>query len=101
MAEQTLIQFRADRDLKNEVTDIFEELGMDMSTALRMFLVKSRQIKGLPFDVILSDQEAEKVRARNVLKKARKEMAAVPQMSMEEIDAEIQATRAERKAKNQ
>ena len=30
MAEQVLIQFRADKELKQEVADIYEQLGMDL-----------------------------------------------------------------------
>ncbi len=42
MAEQVLIQFHADKALKQEVTEIYESLGMDLPTALRMFMSKSR-----------------------------------------------------------
>jgi len=40
MAEQVLIQFRADKALKHEVTEIYESLGMDLPTALRLFMNK-------------------------------------------------------------
>ena len=33
MAEQVLIQFRADKSLKQDVADIYEQLGMDLPTA--------------------------------------------------------------------
>ena len=52
----TLVQFRVDEDLKNEASALFEELGIDLSTALRMFLVRSVKEKGIPFDVKLSDE---------------------------------------------
>ena len=55
MNEQALIQFRADRELKEETTKIFASLGFDMSTALRMFLVKARQVRGLPFEAVLNE----------------------------------------------
>ena len=57
MAEQALIQFRADRKLKEETTKIFASLGFDMSTALRMFLVKARQVRGLPFEAIINERD--------------------------------------------
>ena len=38
MAEQVLIQFRADKELKQEVAEIYETLGMDLPTAFRMFM---------------------------------------------------------------
>ena len=35
MAEQVLIQFRADKALKQEVTEIYERLGMDLPNGKR------------------------------------------------------------------
>lgn len=55
MAEQVLIQFRADKELKQEVTKIYESLGIDLPTALRMFMNKSKMVKGIPFDVRLPE----------------------------------------------
>ena len=49
MPEQVLIQFRADKALKQEVTEIYESLGLDLPTAFRMFMSKSKMVKGLPF----------------------------------------------------
>ena len=55
MAEQVLIQFRADKALKQEVAEIYERLGMDLPTAFRMFMVKSKIEKGLPFQATLPE----------------------------------------------
>ena len=46
MTEQVLIQFRADKALKQEVTEIYENLGMDLPTAFRMFMVRSKWCEG-------------------------------------------------------
>lgn len=40
--KQTLVQFRVDSDLKNEVSEIYSALGMDLPTAFRMFMVRSK-----------------------------------------------------------
>ena len=53
MAEQTLVQARIDKELKQEVSDIYESLGMDLPTAIRMFFVRSRIVRGIPFDTTL------------------------------------------------
>ena len=58
MAEQVLIQFRADKALKQEVTEIYENLGMDLPTAFRMFMARSKMVKGLPFDAKLPEYYA-------------------------------------------
>jgi len=56
MAEQVLIQFRADKALKQEVAEIYETLGMDLPTAFRMFMAKSKMVKGLPFEATLPEK---------------------------------------------
>ena len=96
MAEQVLIQFRADKALKQDVADIYEQLGMDLPTAFRMFMKKSKQVRGLPFDAVLPETNSrEDFRASfNAL---REEASDVPEMTLDEINAEISAARADRK----
>ena len=53
MAEQDLIQIRIDKELKQEVAEIYEALGLDLPTAIRIFFIKSKMLHGLPFDMIL------------------------------------------------
>ncbi len=97
MAEQVLIQFRADKALKQEVTEIYEQLGLDLPTAFRMFMSKSKMVKGLPFEAILPEQSITRAEAKNAFYELRQQAAAVPEMSLDEINAEISAARAERK----
>ena len=56
MSDQIIMQFRVSKELKEEVSEIYNAMGMDMSTALRMFMVKSKQVRGLPFDAQLPDE---------------------------------------------
>lgn len=97
MAEQVLIQFRADKALKQEVTEIYERLGLDLPTAFRMFMTKSKMVKGLPFEATLPDQTITRTEAKNAFCELRRQAADVPEMSLDEINAEISAIRAERK----
>ncbi len=97
MAEQVLIQFRADKALKQEVTEIYETLGMDLPTAFRMFMAKSKMVKGLPFDAVLPEQTITRVEARNAFYELRRQAADVPEMSLDEINAEISSVRREKK----
>lgn len=97
MAEQVLIQFRADKALKQEVTEIYEKLGMDLPTAFRMFMAKSKMVKGLPFEATLPENAITRVEAKNAFYELRRQAADVPEMSLDEINAEILAVRAERK----
>lgn len=97
MAEQVLIQFRADKALKQEVTEIYERLGMDLPTAFRMFMAKSKMVKGLPFEATLPEKTITRTEARNAFYELRQQAANLPDMSLDEIDAEISAVRTERK----
>lgn len=96
MAEQVLIQFRADKALKQEVTEIYEKLGMDLPTAFRMFMARSKMVKGLPFDATLPKETITRAEAENAFYEQRRQAADAPEMSLEEINAEIASARAER-----
>jgi DNA-damage-inducible protein J len=47
----TTIQVRVDSDTKAAVDSLFSNLGLDTSTAVRMFLMASLEKNGLPFSV--------------------------------------------------
>lgn len=97
MAEQVLIQFRADKALKQEVSEIYSQLGIDLPTAFRMFMAKSRQVRGIPFDVVLTEPNEPREDFRVAFDALRNDATDVPEMSIEDINAEISAARAKRK----
>ena len=98
MAEQALVQARADKELKPEVTEIYEALGMDIPTAIRMFFVRSKMVRGIPFDTTLPKGIATRTEALSALDDMFKQAETVPEMTLEEINAEISDVRAARKA---
>ena len=51
----SIVQFRIDDDLKTQATAIYEELGLDLSTALRIFLKRSVAVRGIPFSMTLDN----------------------------------------------
>ena len=93
---ESVIQFRADKALKQDVADIYEQLGMDLPTAFRMFMKKSKQVRGLPFDAVLPETNTRED-FRAAFNALREEASDVPEMTLEEINAEISAARADRK----
>lgn len=97
MGDQVLIQFRVDKSLKEDVSRIYDELGLDLTTALRMFLAKSRIENGLPFDARLSDDALILAEGRKAFYRLRKDASSLPPISDEEIEAEIAEVRASRK----
>ncbi|MBR0395648.1 MAG: type II toxin-antitoxin system RelB/DinJ family antitoxin [Clostridiales bacterium] len=56
----SVIQVRVDDELRQEATEIFEDLGIDMSTAIRMFLKRTVKERGLPFSMIAIDDSTRK-----------------------------------------
>lgn len=96
MADQVLIQFRAEKSLKQEVASIYEQLGMDLPTAFRMFMKKSKQVRGLPFDAVLPEP-SHREDFGEAFYALRDEASNLPEMSLDEINEEIAAARAERK----
>ena len=47
----SIVQIRMDPVLRDTASKIFEDLGLDLPTAIRIFLKKSVAVHGLPFDV--------------------------------------------------
>jgi DNA-damage-inducible protein J len=47
----TTIQIRVDDKIKTAADALYSGLGLDISTAIRMFLYASLQVQGLPFEV--------------------------------------------------
>jgi DNA-damage-inducible protein J len=53
----TILQVRMDENLKKETSEIFRNLGLDMSTAVRLFLNRVVICQGLPFKMTLDQEE--------------------------------------------
>ena len=51
----SIVQFRIEDDLKAQATEIYEKLGLDLSTALRIFLKRSVAVRGIPFSMTLDN----------------------------------------------
>ena len=47
------IAVRVDDKLKKEATEVFSELGLDMTTAVKLFLKQSVLTRSIPFEVKL------------------------------------------------
>ena len=90
---------RKTNHLKQEVSDIYEQLGMDLPTAFRMFMKRSKLVKGLPFEAVLPEQTITRADALRAFYEARRQMADEPEMTLDEINAEINAARADRNTK--
>ena len=95
----SLIQVRVEDSLKDEAAQVFEKLGIDTSTAVRMFLKRSIMENGIPFKMTLPKEpyRAEKGYRAMVELNEESEKNGLADMSLEEINAEIESSRLERK----
>lgn len=97
----SVMQVRVDNELRTQATAVYEELGIDLPTAIRMFLKRSVAVNGVPFSMTLPRQgyNAERaIRAMQSLSEAAQQNGTAD-MSPEEINAEIAASRADRAAR--
>ena len=99
MSEQVLNQFRSDKALREDCVAIYEALGMDINTAFRMFMERTRMVRGLPFPAVLPETKMTRIEAQRAIDDLREEASNLPDISLEEINEEINAVRKERKAK--
>lgn len=51
MAKDTYLQVRIDPELKAEANELFSTMGITTSDAVRLFLVKCLNEKGIPFQL--------------------------------------------------
>ena len=52
---KTRMSIRLDSEVKEQAQQVFNHLGMDMTTAINIFLRQAIQYQGLPFDVRLDE----------------------------------------------
>ena len=61
--ETTNVNFRLDKKTKKEAEELFEDLGLNMTTALTMFVKASIREQGIPFEVRRDFPNAETIAA--------------------------------------
>lgn len=91
-----MLQVRVDDNLKEQASILYDNLGMDLSTAIRMFLKKSIQVGGIPFDVRYDDGSASFMIALHNIQQQSKENGN-DKLSIEDINEEIRLAREEKK----
>jgi DNA-damage-inducible protein J len=98
MSDTTNLNIRIDRNLKAEADQVFNALGMNLTTAITVFVKQAVRQRKIPFEVALdsgvSMQDLVAASERIWENSIRN---GTDKMTLEEIDAEIAASRAERK----
>ncbi len=63
MANTTNFRVRMDSDIKKQCETLYNEPGMNLSTAINVFLRQSLRVGGLPFDVRVEKPSKETIAA--------------------------------------
>jgi len=84
------IQVNVDDYLKDEADSLFESLGLDTSTAVRMFLIASTEAGGIPFPVAHNVDHEETLHESIAYRKAGGEFLTAEQ-SLANMQAAINA----------
>lgn len=90
---KTLVQFRTEDTLRIKASEICNKLGIDLSTYMRMCIVRLIQENGIPFSMKIDDiSENPAVKAMKTASRIANENG-ISDMTLDEINAEIAEVR--------
>ncbi len=72
-ATTSTMNIRMDKDVKEQAQRIFAQLGMDMTTAVNVFLRQAIRYNGFPFEVRLDTPNQETLDAINEVRQMKKD----------------------------
>ena len=84
-------QIRIDEDVKKSAVELFSQLGMDMSSAINIFLKQCILKNGLPFAVELPKYKPEVLEAMEEAKRISRDPNVKGYTDLEEIFRELDA----------
>ena len=87
-----MLQVRIDDELKNKASALFNELGIDLSTAVRIFLMKCLAVGGLPFEMNVSNTTLKFLAALESMGRTSKKLGN-DKMTLDQINEIIDKTR--------
>jgi len=102
MADTTNLSIRLDRGLKEQADRLFSAMGMNLTTAITVFIRQSVRQRKIPFEIALNSDTGKSLTMREAMAASERIWQNSAQngtdtITMEEIDAEIATSRAERK----
>jgi DNA-damage-inducible protein J len=101
-SETTNINIRMDKALKEQAESLLSELGMNMTTAINIFLRQTLRERAIPFQIsaLAPARKAILAEGRELAKSIQDDsvMNGTDKMTMEEINAEIATYRQEKRA---
>ena len=86
----TNLNIRTDKDVKEQAEQIFAELGLNMTTAINLFLRVAIRKHGIPFDLLLDVPNETSVAAIEEGKRLLNDPSSPKHSSMEDLKAELE-----------
>lgn len=80
---------RIDSELKQDCEELFNELGLPLSTAINIFLRQSRRRGGFPFEVSLNKPNKETIAAMLEAERIAKDPSVKGYTNLDELFAEL------------
>jgi len=105
MPETTNLSIRIDRDLKEEADQVFNLLGMNLTTAITIFVRQAVRQKKIPFEISLyPENDKMSIAMRDAMAASERIWQnsiqnGTDKLTLEEINAEITKARAARKVR--
>jgi DNA-damage-inducible protein J len=86
---KTPTQIRIDEDIKKQAVALFSDLGLDISSAVNIFLRQVVLHGGLPFDVKMPQYKQEVIEAMNEAREISRDTTVKGYTDIEEIFREL------------
>lgn len=86
---KTPTQIRIDEDIKKQAVALFSDLGLDISSAVNIFLRQVVLHGGLPFDVKMPQYKQEVIEAMNEAREISRDKTVKGYTDIEEIFREL------------
>lgn len=90
---QTTITIRIDEMRKKEFDRICSEFGISISAAFNMFVKATLRTQSIPFPIESDRKEMVRRKAIEAIREIREQSAKRPEITLDEINAEIEAVR--------
>ena len=95
-----VLQVRVDDELKNQAAELLDAEGLDLSTAVRMFLKRVVLEGGFPFNKGIDETALQGLIALRLIQKHSEEIG-ISDMTLDEINEEIRLAREERRKRKE
>ncbi len=90
MANTTNFSVRMDSDIKKQCEELYGELGLNLTTAINVFLRQSLRVGGFPFDVRLEKPGKDTVSAMQEAKNIAKDPSVKGYDDLDEMFEELE-----------